>query len=198
VAAGERAIAESGADLLIADDGLQHYRLARDIEILLVDGDRGLGNRRCLPAGPLREPASRMDSVDFVLTNGGAAGRHPRMRLVPGRAVSLVDPAVTRDLAEFRGRAVNAVAAIGNPGRFFRMLRDLGIEARGHAYPDHHAFSAADVAAWPAGPVLMTEKDAVKCAAFATHDHWSVPVDAALDPDVVSGVFDRLDGLRHV
>lgn len=180
-------------DILLTDDGLQHYRLRRDLEIALVDGQRGLGNRRCLPAGPLREPPRRLATVDEVLIHGEPTGQGAWMRLVPGDAIRLDDPSQTRPLAAFAGRRVLAVAAIGHPERFFTMLQGLGILVEGRAYPDHHPFTAADVASWPSGPVLMTEKDAVKCAPFAGADHWLVPVEAVFDPAFVSRVLRRLE-----
>lgn len=198
VAAGRLACSSSDADLLIADDGLQHYRLARDLEIAVIDGVRGLGNGRCLPAGPLREPPVRLEQVDFVVVNGGDATTPARMELVPGPAVNLRDHAKTRPLAEFTGIPLFAIAAIGHPERFFAMLRSQGIPAVTRAYPDHHAFSPSDVADWPPGPVLMTEKDAVKCSRLAGEDHWFVPVEARCDPDFLGALTQRLEAFRHV
>lgn len=202
VAAGAIALSGGDVDILLADDGLQHYRLARDIEIALIDGARGLGNGRCLPAGPLREPRGRLDTVDLVLTNGGGSGDDRgdgyRMRLIPGAAVNLRDPAVSKPIADFIGRPVFAVAAIGNPDRFFAMLRALGLEVEGRAYPDHYPFASSDPAAWPPGPVLMTEKDAVKCAHFAGEDHWFLPVQAELDTAFVEAFFRKLEASPHV
>lgn len=197
VAAAALALRQGRVDILLADDGLQHYRLERDIEIALIDGERGLGNGRCLPAGPLREPRSRLAEVDFVLTNGGPRNAGYRMVLLPGEAVNLRDPSLTRPIVDFRGKPVFAVAAIGNPGRFFALLRDLGLAVQTRAYPDHHPFSAADLAEWPAGPVLMTEKDAVKCARFAGADVWFLPVRAELDPAFIDTFFQTLEALRH-
>lgn len=178
--AGALALRLGGCDLLLSDDGLQHDRMARDLEIALVDGERGFGNGRCLPAGPLREPPSRLKRVDLVLYHGGN-GPEPRMRLVPGAAVNLRRPELTRPLDDFRGQRVLAVAGIGHPGRFFALLADAGLDIESRPYPDHHRFTASDLARWPDGPVLMTEKDAVKCTAFADNNHWSLPVEAILD-----------------
>jgi len=192
VADGQRAISHHGCNLILSDDGLQHYRLERDLEVAVIDGERGLGNGRCLPAGPLREPRSRLASVDRVIHNGGV-GEGDGFTLLPGLAVNLRDPAETRPLDAFRGLRVTAVAGIGNPGRFFRLLRGQGILVEERPYPDHHLFSAEDVAAWPLGPVLMTEKDAVKCAKFGAPNHWYCPVRARLDPAVVRVLFERID-----
>ncbi len=187
-----------GVDAIIADDGLQHYALARDVEICVVDGTRGLGNGRLLPAGPLRESPARLDDVDFVIVNGGNAVRVPAMRESPNRprAASAIHmrlrcdtarrlrDASLRPLKDFSGSRVHAVAGIGHPPRFFDGLRDFGIEVEEHAFPDHHHYTAADFD-FDSGdglPVLMTEKDAVKCRAFARPDWWSVPVTAEL-PD---------------
>jgi tetraacyldisaccharide 4'-kinase len=191
VADGELAIQQLGCNLLLSDDGLQHYRLARDLEIAVIDGERGLGNGRCLPAGPLREPGRRLRSVDLVIHNGGRGLGH-RFRLEPGAAYRLADPRQRRPLSDFDGQRVTAVAGIGNPGRFFTMLRGHGLWVDERPYPDHHPFTPADLAAWPPGPVLMTEKDAVKCAAFARPDHWVCPVEAVPDPAFVTAVLARI------
>ena len=191
VADGELAIRRLGCNLLLCDDGLQHYRLARDLEIAVIDGERGLGNGRCLPAGPLREPRGRLRGVDLTIRNGGDAPGH-RFTLVPGAAYRLSDPACRLPLSAWRGQRVTAVAGIGHPGRFFAMLRGCGILVDERPYPDHHPFTAAQAAAWPPGPVLMTEKDAVKCAAFAGADQWVCPVQARPDPAFVATVFARL------
>ncbi len=195
VAAGRLALGV-GCDILLTDDGLQHWRLARDLEILLVDGERGFGNGHCLPAGPLREPASRLTRVDLVLYHGGSGHEHA-MRLVPGAAVNLAHPDLTRPLADFRGERVQAVAGIGNPGRFFALLREAGLDIEPHPYPDHHRFSASDLARWSDAPVLMTEKDAVKCASFGGDRHWFLPVEAVLNDRFLERFFSQLSGLTH-
>lgn len=178
-----RLLVESGeVDVLVADDGLQHYALARDVEILVIDGRRRLGNGRLLPAGPLREPPARAAACDFIVVNGGTPqpGEIP-MQLRLQDAVPL-DGGATRPLAEFCGRRVHALAGIADPERFFRTLRDTGIEPIPHAFADHHPFSAQDLAFGDDLPLLLTEKDAVKCASIAPPDTWAVPVSAIL-PD---------------
>jgi tetraacyldisaccharide 4'-kinase len=179
--AGRLLIERDAVDVLIADDGLQHRALARDIEICVVDGVRRFGNGRLLPAGPLREPTGRLEKVDFVVCNGGTpeAGEVP-MTLAAAQAVSLSGAEQQRPLSDFAGQRVHAVAGIGNPARFFTQLRALGIEPIEHAFADHHAFTRADIVFGDDLPVLMTEKDAVKCRAFADARHWSVPVRAVL------------------
>ena len=198
VAAARRLVDEMGCDLVISDDGLQHYRLRRDLEILVVDAVRRFGNGRCLPAGPLREPVARARRVDLVILNGEDGDDGPRMRLRPGPAVSLAKPELTRALLDFRGSRVTAVAGIGHPQRFFAMLRGLGLDIDARPYPDHHRFSAADVAAWPPGPVLMTEKDAVKCIGLTGADAWYVPVDARPDAGFVTALAGHLGMIQSL
>ncbi len=192
--AGLLALRLGGCDILLTDDGLQHYRLARDLEIVLIDGARGLGNGHCLPAGPLREPRSRLSSVDLLLYKG-EGGERPAMRLLPGLLVNLRHPDRTRRLADLRGQAVGAVAGIGDPQPFFALLRGAGLDIDPHPYPDHYRFSPRDLVHWPDGPVIMTEKDAVKCAAFGGEDHWYLPVEAVVDADFETSFLSILVGL---
>ncbi len=175
-------------DVILADDGLQHLRLARDCEIVVVDGARGVGNGRLLPAGPLREPTTRLHHVDAIVVNGSAthgslATLLPAavlgMRLEASAVVSL-DERLRRPLESFTGERVHAVAGIGNPQRFFAELRAQGMEVIEHPFPDHHPLTAAELAFADALPVLMTEKDAVKCIPFAEPRLWYVPVTAQL------------------
>ncbi|MDM7322645.1 MAG: tetraacyldisaccharide 4'-kinase [Gammaproteobacteria bacterium] len=195
VRAGRLAIA-LGANVLLLDDGLQHLKLARDLEIAVVDGARGLGNGRCLPAGPLREPLERLQEVDAVVVQGGASEAGPwGMRLIPRAAVNLVDGR-SQPLAAFRGQPCDALAGIAHPERFFAMLRGLGLDIEGHPFADHHPFSAADLAAFAARPLLMTEKDAVKCQAYAQPNHWYVPVEAEVDAGLAEFILSRLEPLR--
>ncbi|HET9483884.1 MAG TPA: tetraacyldisaccharide 4'-kinase, partial [Xanthomonadales bacterium] len=161
-------------------DGLQHWALQRDLEIAVVDGARRLGNCRLLPAGPLREPSERLSRVDHVVANGPAEPGEVPMRVGGARALNLCDPTRIVPLSEFRGRSVHAVAGIGNPERFFALLRGFGIEVVPHAYPDHHAFRGDELALPGGDPILVTEKDAVKCAAFAGERVHVVPVEAEL------------------
>ncbi|HLS84248.1 MAG TPA: tetraacyldisaccharide 4'-kinase [Arenimonas sp.] len=196
LAAAAAAVA-AGCNLVIADDGLQHLRLARDIEIEVVDGERRYGNGRLLPAGPLREPAGR--PVDFRVVNGGSAGEGERpMRLQPGPARAL-EGGATRPLQAFAGQPVHAVAGIGHPRRFFQTLRAAGLEPIGHAFPDHHAYRREDLAFTPPLPLLMTEKDAVKCRGLGLAEAWSVPVEAQLPDTFYDAVAARLAALdnRH-
>ncbi len=173
-----RLLVEAGCDVIIGDDGLQHHALARDCEILVIDGERRFGNGRLLPAGPLREHPRRLATVDAVVVNGGQAGPGEfAMRLTATEALSMHDGRAC-PLARFSGRSVHALAGIGNPERFFRMLRAAGIDAIPHPLDDHAALGAADIRFDDRNPVLMTEKDAVKCAQAADDRHWVVPVEA--------------------
>lgn len=191
--AAVRLLLEQGVDVIVTDDGLQHYALARDIEICVVDGVRRFGNGRLLPAGPLREPLSRLRHVDFVVCNGGAAHGHEiLMQLAPADAVAVDEPSRRRPLSAFTGQRVHAVAGIGNPARFFTLLREAGIEVIEHAFPDHHRYAAHDLAFADDLPVMMTEKDAVKCRGFAIRGWWSVPVTAQLPSTFRDAVVTRV------
>ena len=191
VAAGPNRIAaarilfrRAKCDVILSDDGLQHLRLARDVEIVVVDGARRHGNGRCMPAGPLREPLGRLVSVDLVVVNGAARSGELEMQLVTGDAVSLVDAGQTRPLDSFRGAPVHAVCAIGHAERFFRTLEAHGVTIVRHPFPDHHPFREAEIRFPDGAPVLMTEKDAVKCERFADARHWYVPVEAVLSSEL--------------
>jgi tetraacyldisaccharide 4'-kinase len=186
VAAARAAIAE-GADVIIADDGLQHYRLQRDFEIAVIDGVHGTGNGLLLPAGPLREPMQRLDTVDRVLVQTeGQDVDVPYLRRVSDRsssAFSLLPKQMRRlngkagkPLGAFSGKTVHAVAAIGNPKRFFRMLEAHGMRVVPHAYRDHMQLTQEHLAFADDLPIIMTEKDAVKCGAIELENCWYVPV----------------------
>ena len=192
-------------DVLISDDGLQHASLPRDVEIVVVDARRGFGNRRLLPAGPLREPLVRLSRVDQLWVCGegevpacppaGATAVPVRVGLaLSGTACSLARPGETRPLAGFAGQDTVAVAGIAAPERFFGMLGAAGVRATPAAWPDHHAFRAEDLQHLRDRCVLMTQKDAVKCEAFAAADWWMVPLDAVIPASAVDAV-ER--GLRH-
>ena len=175
-------------DLILSDDGLQHYRLARDLELVLIDAARGLGNRRCLPAGPLREPVERLQSVDALLYNGASADRDDgyAFQLQPSALVNLRS-GERQELDFFpAGQAIHAVAGIGNPQRFFNTLEGLHWRPVTHAFADHAVFSAQALTFSPALPVVMTEKDAVKCRSFAADDWWYLAVDAVPSDAFVS------------
>ena len=190
-------LAEEPLDLILCDDGLQHYRLARDLELVLIDAARGLGNRRCLPAGPLREPAERLESVDAVLYNGASSDPAGAFSFVlrPSALVNLRS-GERHDLTHFPpGQQVHALAGIGNPRRFFATLEALHWRPVPHAFPDHAAYSAEQLQFSPPLPLLMTEKDAVKCRAFAAADWWYLAVDAQPSPAFVAWFDAQLERL---
>jgi len=180
-AAVEALLAHSDCDVVISDDGLQHYAMGRTLEIAVVDGVRRLGNGQCLPAGPLREPASRLQDVDFVVTNGLPGRLEYAMKLEGGQACKLSDPARCQPLEKFKGEPVHAAAGIGYPERFFGHLRRYGLQVVEHPYADHHPYAEGELRFGDEAPVLMTEKDAVKYRRYADPQHWSVPVSAQLD-----------------
>lgn len=197
---GARRLIDEGCDILISDDGLQHLALGRDIELVVVDGRRGWGNSRCLPAGPLREPLSRLDDVDAVLINGEPAFTPPRgahsMTLAPAgwRPLGGTARVALRPLP-FTG-PVHAVAGIGNPERFFATLSELGVEIVAHAFTDHHAFRQADLVFDDDRPVVMTAKDAVKCCGLALGDAWVLEVEAVPDAGFQGWFEERIQGFR--
>jgi len=183
VEAAQRAV-ELGAEVIVSDDGLQHYRLARDAEIVVMDASRRSGNGWLLPAGPLRESTSRLRSVDAVVQTARGAGSVPEKRITARHEITFAQCIATgerRALSDFAARPVHAVAGIGNPDAFFSMLRRAGLDIEAHAFADHANLSASDIDFPGDEPVLMTEKDAVKCRAFATARHWVVPLDVMLD-----------------
>jgi len=197
-AGGNRAVAalalvtQGHCDVVVSDDGLQHLALRREIEIAVLDGTRRHGNGRCLPAGPLREPRLRLRRVDFVVAKGAAAAGEVEMRLRPGDAVNVRNSGIRRPLTDFRGGHVHALCGIGNPHGFFAMLAGLGLDVIPHAFADHYDFGADDILFADGRPVLMTEKDAVKCAAFAAAQHWYVPVHAELPVEFETDLLQRL------
>ena len=205
--AAARALLAANPDcnLIISDDGLQHYRLARDFEIAVVDGGRGHGNGWMLPAGPLREPPSRLTTVDAVVVRSAEAppaslkpSAPPRfsMTLVPAGLRNLRDASRCLPISRLQGQRIHAVAGIGNPQQFFDTLTQIGIMHTPHAFADHHAFAASDLAFSECDAVVMTEKDAVKCERFALDTHWSLQVDARVDDALVKVVLERIKRKR--
>lgn len=191
--AAARSLAARGATVIVADDGLQHYRLHRDREIVVVDGERGLGNGRLLPAGPLREPATRLQAADLIVTNGGGNRSGPGFTLQPGAAVNLAN-GDTRSLESWRGQTVRAVAGIGNPARFHGLLAAAGLRVVPVTVADHGRVDLAALAAESGDPVLMTEKDAVKYPR-APGNCWYLPVRLVPGPDMESAVARLLQDL---
>jgi len=203
-----RRLLDEGVDVIIADDGLQHLRLARDFEIAVIDATRGFGNRHLLPAGPLREPLQRLKLVDAVVINGAphaatAAAGASALAAAGVRAAfvmqlsgewlhPLAGEAAPMALSGLAGRRVHAIAGIGNPPRFFAQLAAAGLEVIGHAFADHHRYRARDLAFDDDLPVLMTEKDAVKCRRFAAANRWYLPVAASFSAADASALLTRL------
>ena len=195
--AAARLLVDAGCDLVVSDDGLQHYALARDVEVCVIDGVRRFGNRHLLPAGPLREPVSRLSRVDLRVCNGGTPEQGEyAMQLVGSEAVTLVD-GHRLPLQCFAGERVHGVAAIGNPQRFFTSLRAMGIEVVEHAFADHHRYLPTDLDFADEQPVLMTDKDAVKCGAFAKPHWWHVPVRAQLPQAFFDALVQRIEATRR-
>ncbi|MBK7900755.1 MAG: tetraacyldisaccharide 4'-kinase [Azonexus sp.] len=202
-AAGAALLAEHPeVDVVVCDDGLQHYRLARDVELAVFDG-RGAGNGWLLPAGPLREPLVRLKGVDAVVFNGacdpGVDRRAPRsfsMSLQPGPFHRLHDMAQTCSAEALRGRRLHAVAGIGHPQRFFRTLADLGLDVAPRPFPDHHRFCREDLAIPPGDVLLLTEKDAVKCPPDLAGEAWVLPVEAGIPPGLVDLIVEKIRGRK--
>ncbi len=199
--------AQPSCNVVLSDDGLQHHALARDIEICVVDAARGFGNGWLLPAGPLREPLSRLATVDAVVVNGDT--HHPSLACLPDGTPrfamkleghdfrNLADPGLTAGAARFHGKRVHAIAGIGNPQRFYRHLQEMGLDFTARTFPDHHPFTAFDVRHAGAEVILMTEKDAVKCRKFATATHWELAVDAVPDAGLGEWVRHKLESASH-
>jgi tetraacyldisaccharide 4'-kinase len=182
-------------NLVLSDDGLQHYALGRDIEIVVIDGQRRFGNGFLLPAGPLREPLSRLRRADLVVVNGEARDGELAMRMRRPQVVPLRRPQAVDGIDRFDGAQVHAVAGVGNPRRFFDLLRRHGLQPLEHAFPDHHVFTPGDIRFADGLPVLMTEKDAVKCQRFAGEGYWAVRVEAQPDASFVHQLNERLNAL---
>ena len=198
--AAARALVEAGCNVVVCDDGLQHYRLRRDIQIEVIDGRRRYGNGLLIPAGPLREPVERGGACDFRVVNGGVEGVEDPgfgewpMRLDVTHARPLQGGRAL-PLETFAGSRVHAVAGIGDPERFFTTLRAHRIAVVPHAFPDHHRYTPEDLRFGSDLPLLMTEKDAVKCQPFVGERHYTVPVDAHLPEAFWIAFLDRLNSL---
>ena len=202
-AAGQALLAtHAEVDILIADDGLQHYRLARDAEVVVFDG-RGAGNGWRLPIGPLREPLCRLRQATALVFNGGASERVqaaapavPRfdMNLQAGIFYRLGDPTCFCSVEAMKGKKLHALAGIGAPSRFFGTLKSLGLQFAEHPFPDHHVFTASDLDFGSESVLLMTEKDAVKCTGLTSCEAWVLPVIAQLPPQLADFLLEKIDG----
>ena len=186
---------ESDVDVVVLDDGLQHYRLRRDLEIAVVDG-RGFGNGFMLPAGPLREPVSRLRSVDAVVSHGAKVEGYA-MRLAGAELHRTTNAGERRPVSAFAGERVHAIAGIGDPNRFFLHLGRLGVKVVPHPFADHHRYEERELDFGEGAVVLMTEKDAVKLRHVARDNWWVLPVSAELDPAFGAWLTGRLDEFRR-
>ncbi len=176
-------------NVIISDDGLQHYRLRRNMEIVVMDSTLKLERARMLPAGPLREPVSRLDEADAIVMHG----EHARpgafaMRLTGQSFYNLANPQLTAEPQDFKRKTIKAMAGIGNPKRFFNHLRHIGLTFASVGFDDHHAFTAQDLAEMDCDVLIMTEKDAVKCKPYAQAHHWVLPVEAEIDSGLLTQV----------
>ncbi|ACT47559.1 tetraacyldisaccharide 4'-kinase [Methylotenera mobilis] len=190
-------------NVLISDDGLQHYALQRDVELVVVDGVKGFGNGALLPAGPLRESVSRLNAVDVVISNGASSNLQGyatpvsvQMQLKAATFYNLTHRQSVAVPADFSGKSITAIAGIGNPDRFFNQLSAMGLNFKRKAYNDHYQYCAQDFDELKTDIVIMTEKDAVKCALFAQSNYWVLPVSAEIDAQLMTIILNKLDKLR--
>jgi tetraacyldisaccharide 4'-kinase len=189
-------------NIIISDDGLQHYRLSRDIEIVIIDGERQMGNGFCLPAGPLREPVTRLRDVDFMIVNEQREGENLgygyeySMNLMPGNIYNLSSPELEVEPGHFLGEPIHAIAGIGNPERFFSLLRNLGLSIWPHSFSDHHQYTEKELDFNIEHKIIMTEKDAVKCKRFADYHYWCLPVSAELDPQLGEAILVKIQAIE--
>lgn len=199
IRAGQQLLSEfPGCNVLISDDGLQHYRMQRDVEIVVYDAEKAFGNGLLLPAGPLRETTARLKTVDAVVCNGVAktasvAKRTYHMQLLAGNFYNLKQVSNQVTAAAFVGKKILAVAGIGNPARFFNQLTQMGLQFERRAFADHYAYSLDDFNVTAADIVVMTEKDAVKCKLFAQENFWVLPVSAVIENDLMPIILNKLN-----
>lgn len=187
--AAQLLIDKHSCNIILSDDGLQHYRMQRDIEIAVIDVNRKFGNGFCLPAGPLREPVSRLATTDMIVYHGNVAEDY-RFSLEFNDAINLVSQE-SRSIESFNTSSVHAVAGIGHPQRFFNQLRQTGLTIVEHAFPDHHSYNESDINFGDGKPVLMTEKDAVKCANFKQSNCWCITVEAKLSEPLEKDILEK-------
>lgn len=196
--AGRLLLEENDCDIVISDDGLQHYKLQRDLEIAVVDSTRRFGNGFLLPSGPLREPQSRLDEVDLVILHDTGIKPETEMsfELSFDNPVNILSHE-TRPLEDFKSSRCHAVAGIGHPRRFFNQLKENGLEIVEHAFPDHHPFDKQDLDFGDDAPIIMTEKDAVKCRFMELENTWVVPVTARLSTSLESRILASIETLKN-
>ncbi len=193
VAAVEYLLSHNHCDVVLSDDGLQHYRMARALEICVIDSVRGHGNGYCLPAGPLREPLTRLNEVDIVVYSGVSTAT-PDQDSYSLAFVGLchLTTAEKGVMSSFTDKTIHAVAGIGHPARFFQQLRDNGLTIIEHVFPDHHAYEKSDFLDWQDECIIMTEKDAVKCERLSLDNAWFVRVEAILSETLEAKLADKL------
>lgn len=191
VAAADVLLRDYLCTVIISDDGLQHYRLGRDLEIAVIDGERRFGNEFCLPAGPLREPLARLQRVPIQIVNGQPLAGEFGMSMQSAGFSRLGSAEIVARPDEFAEKRVHALAGIGYPQRFFRQLRLLGLQPIEHVFPDHHRFRASDLAFGDDLPIVMTEKDAVKCERFAPGNAWYLHIAAVPEARVEAAILER-------
>lgn len=196
VEAAQFLLQQHECNVIIADDGLQHTALGRDIEIVVVDNKRLFGNGLCLPAGPLREPLSRLKTVDYIIHNGGNTNQF-NMALSQGDVINLLDNSRIKKLSAFNNQTVHAIAGIGDPERFFNQLLEAGLSIDAHPFPDHYPFQAADLNFEVDAHLLMTEKDAVKYQTFATKNMWYIPIEATISGKLEQKIIQQLAEISH-
>lgn len=194
VAVVKKLLEYSHCDVIIADDGLQHYHLGRDIEIAMIDSERGFGNGFMLPAGPLREPVKRLNKIDFIISNGDENNEFSLL-LMPDELISLKDSQQRIKLTDFPHPKVHAVAGIGNPSRFFNVLRKNGLEVIEHVFPDHHLYQPHELNFPDAYPILMTEKDAVKCKHFSNEHSWYLSITAKINSELEKQILKKINSI---
>ncbi len=197
VEAAEYLLQHHDCNIIIADDGLQHTALVRDIEIVVVDSQRLFGNSLCLPAGPLREPLSRLKTVGFIVYNGSQSNSEFTMTLTQRKAINLVNNTLTKPLANFKNKTVHAIAGIGNPDRFFDQLSASGLTIQRYPFSDHHRFVQNELVFEEDTAILMTEKDAVKCQEFATKNMWFIPIKASISGKLEQKILQKLSEITN-
>ncbi len=197
VAAANWLVDNNLCDVIISDDGLQHLALGRDLEIAVITSEQIAGNGFCLPAGPLREGSGRLKSIDVVISRQQGSELTPHfMNLHPGECARLDNPAMRLPLSAFWKTPVHAIAGIGNPEGFFESLRTAGLEIIPHAFPDHYDYTPVDISFSDGLPVLMTEKDAVKCTEFANRNCWAVTVSVEVDEGILGIIIKKIKEIK--